>query len=93
MYFVLWICRSKGSGGYGNTIYLTQISYASTSVDLSNKDTYHYFARTCAADDKQGSAIVTALEGLGAVPYVAVVYTVDDYATSLANSFSSRYIK
>ena len=92
MMCILWrfsYC-SKAASIYGNTLYLPQISYGSTSIDLSNKDSYHYFARTCASDDAQGPALVNTLGDLGAVPYAAVVYSIDDYASSLANSFVNR---
>jgi hypothetical protein len=93
IYVSIFGCNSKASSIYGNTIYLPQISYASTSVDLSNKDSYHYFARTCASDDAQGPTLVNALTDLGIVPYVAIIYTTDNYATSLTNSFATRYLQ
>ena len=82
---------SIGASRFGNTIYATQISYASTSNALSDKDEYIYFARTCFADKSQGELLVNVLEDVGLVPYISVIASSDSYAQSLSQEVIDNY--
>lgn len=82
--------ESRAVSSYGNSIVSPMISHASTSEELSDKDQYTYFARTCASDADQGPAIAQTLFSLGIEPYVSIVATTDSYAVNLAASFSDR---
>eukprot|EP00602_Paraphysomonas_sp_CaronLab_P005348 CAMPEP_0185017998 /NCGR_PEP_ID=MMETSP1103-20130426/842_1 /TAXON_ID=36769 /ORGANISM="Paraphysomonas bandaiensis, Strain Caron Lab Isolate" /LENGTH=1593 /DNA_ID=CAMNT_0027547641 /DNA_START=63 /DNA_END=4844 /DNA_ORIENTATION=- len=82
---------SKTTASYGNSLYLPQISFKSTSTELSDKDAYQYFARTCASDAAQGPAVASLLMKIGVSPYIVVVSTDDDYAEGLSSSFATSY--
>jgi hypothetical protein len=83
---------SAGAAIYNNEYAITQVSYASTSEGLSDKDLYEFFTRTCGSDSAQGPALAKTLQSLGIVPFIAVVHTDDDYSVSLSNSFSTRFV-
>ncbi|XP_064597906.1 uncharacterized protein LOC135464409 [Liolophura sinensis] len=55
-----------------------QISYASTSVTLSDNVTYPYFMRNCASDKLQGEIMVMVLKAMDWM-YVSMVYVDDSY--------------
>ena len=82
---------SKGAARYGNTIYTTQLSYLSTSVDLSDKDEYIYFGRTCYTDDIQAKLLVDVIDNLGIVPFISVVHGPGAFFNSLSDSIVSYY--
>ena len=82
---------SKGAAKIGNNYYIPQISYASTSNELSDKDEYRYFARTIGADSSQGRLLVDMLEDVGLVPFLAVISTSDSYAKSLSSEIKDSY--
>lgn len=83
---------SIGSARFGNTIYSSQISYASTATSLADKDEYIYFARTCFADESQGELLVDMLEDVGLTPFISVISTTDSYARSLSTSIMENYL-
>jgi ABC-type branched-subunit amino acid transport system substrate-binding protein len=82
---------SIGSAQFGNSIIASQISYASTSTSLSDKDEYYYFARTCFADESQGELLADVLDDLGLTPFISVVASTDSYAQSLSFSIAENY--
>ena len=59
---------------------IPQISYASTSAALSNKDRYGYFMRTLPPDNFQAQAIRSLLEVLD-VRYVSLLYSKGSYGS------------
>lgn len=84
-------------GGYSsdNSLYLArlmktlkipQISYASTSTELNNKDRYPYFLRTVPSDDKQTLAMVEFLKR-NDVRYVQVVHPPSSYGRQGSEAF------
>lgn len=87
--FMISVC-SKTTAAYGGPQTLPQISFKSTTTDLSDKDEYPYFARTCASDSAQGPSLSSLLMDIGVAPYIAMVSTTDDYAVSMSKSFSTR---
>ena len=82
---------SKGAAKIGNNYYIPQISYASTSNELSDKDEYRYFARTIGADSSQGRLLVDMLEDVGLVPFLAIISTSDSYAKSMSAEIKDSY--
>jgi ABC-type branched-subunit amino acid transport system substrate-binding protein len=82
---------SKGAARFGNTIYAPQLSYYATSVDLSDKDEYIYFGRTCYTNDVHGQLLVEVMEAVGIVPFVAVVHGSGDFLESLAAFIVDSY--
>ena len=82
---------SLSTAAIGSSLTLPQISFKSSAKELSDKDLYPYFARTCASDAAQGPALSNVLIHLGITPYVVVVSTTDGYATSMSEAFSSSY--
>ena len=70
-----------------STVYSTpQVSYGSTAVDLSDKESYPFFARTCLPDSYQGDGLADLLFELN-LTVVSVVSTDGAYSSSLAESF------
>lgn len=69
---------------------MPQISYGSTAVELSNKNDYAFFARTCLPDNVQGYCLSDMLYDLRLYS-IAVVSTDDSYASSLSNVFQDSY--
>ncbi|XP_015765927.1 PREDICTED: uncharacterized protein LOC107344755 [Acropora digitifera] len=65
---------------------MTQISYASTEVELSNKKKYPRFFRTCAVDSYQATALAEMVDHFN-WRRVSTIATSDDYAKNLADSF------
>lgn len=61
---------SEAIAGYGTSVSLPQISFASTADDLSDTDTYSYFSRTCPSDYSQGTMLANTLNYFGIKPYV-----------------------
>eukprot|EP00604_Paraphysomonas_vestita_P000492 CAMPEP_0174826116 /NCGR_PEP_ID=MMETSP1107-20130205/43522_1 /TAXON_ID=36770 /ORGANISM="Paraphysomonas vestita, Strain GFlagA" /LENGTH=370 /DNA_ID=CAMNT_0016058575 /DNA_START=804 /DNA_END=1913 /DNA_ORIENTATION=- len=82
---------SISTAALGNSLTLPQISFKSSTTELSDKDLYPYFARTCASDAAQGPALTNLLINLGISPYVALVSTTDGYGVSMSESFASSY--
>ncbi|XP_044174984.1 uncharacterized protein LOC114950055 isoform X2 [Acropora millepora] len=79
---------SKASHQYfrDNAPDMTQISYASTEVELSNKKKYPRFFRTCAVDSYQATALAEMVDHFN-WRRVSTIATSDDYAKNLADSF------
>ena len=65
---------------------LPQISYASTSPDLSNKAKYKYFLRTVPSDSNQAKAMVDIVKALNWTS-VFTVYSEGNYGRSGINTF------
>lgn len=82
---------SKGIASQANIDNFLQVSYASTSEDLSNVNFYRYFARTAPSDAVQGPLLAKTLIALGLTPYIAVVHQTASYAASLAKSIVQKY--
>ena len=66
------------------------MSYASTSVKLSDKNKYVYFSRTVMTDDDQAMTLTKLMTELQ-LPYAAAI-TTDDSTDSMSSLFYSRYI-
>ncbi|KAJ7377824.1 hypothetical protein OS493_026392 [Desmophyllum pertusum] len=81
---------SKASHQYfrDNAPYMTQISYASTAADLSNKKRYPRFFRTCASDVHQAQALAELVTHFN-WRRVSTIASSDGYAKSLADSFET----
>ena len=60
---------------------IPQISYASTSATLSDKDRYRYFLRTVPPDNIQAQAIISILDALN-VSYFSLLYSEGSYGVS-----------
>ncbi|XP_028391000.1 metabotropic glutamate receptor 4-like [Dendronephthya gigantea] len=65
---------------------IPQISYASTSITLSNKDIYSYFLRVVAPDTFQAQAMVDIIKRFG-WNYVATVNSAGTYGTKGMEEF------
>ena len=83
---------SIGAAKLGNNFHIPQISFVSKSDDLSDKDEYHYFARTCFADSSFAQTVVEVLEVLKLVPFLAIMSTSDNIpmATKIKNIYSEN---
>lgn len=68
---------------------IPQISYASTSIDLSNKDIYSYFLRVVAPDSFQAQAMVDMIKRFG-WNYVSTVNSAGAYGTKGMEEFWAR---
>lgn len=81
---------SKASHQYfrDNAPTMTQISYASTASELSNKKKYPRFFRTCASDVHQANALAELVTYFN-WKRVSTIATSDDYAKNLASSFEA----
>lgn len=79
---------SKASHQYfrDNAPTMTQVSYASTAVELSNKKKYPRFFRTCAVDTYQATALAELVNHFN-WRRVSTIATSDSYARSLAENF------
>ncbi|XP_074602400.1 metabotropic glutamate receptor 3-like [Brevipalpus obovatus] len=65
---------------------IPQISYASTSVALSNKEKYEYFARTVPSDEYQAKALLHLVKFMNWT-YVSLVSSESQYGESGSNEF------
>lgn len=70
---------------------LPQISYASTSADLSDKGRYDYFTRTVPPDNFQAKAIVDIVEYFNWT-YVSTVASEGDYGQSGIDDFKEKAV-
>ena len=66
---------------------IPQISYASTSAQLSDKDAYPNFFRTCASDIYQGQALAKLVQRYK-WSQVSTITTIDSYSEDLARMFA-----
>lgn len=66
---------------------IPQMSYASTSAQLSDKQTYPNFFRTCASDLYQGKALAKLVQRYKWTQ-VSTVTTIDSYSEELARKFA-----
>jgi branched-chain amino acid transport system substrate-binding protein len=69
---------------------IVQLSYASSSPTLSDRDTYPYFMRNVASDADQGIAIADLVEGMGWTKG-ATINTDDSYGTGLVTVFTTIF--
>ena len=60
------------------TLQIPQISYASTSTELSDKTRFEYFSRVVPPDNRQAQAMVQVVRALG-WKYVSTVAVQGDY--------------
>lgn len=70
---------------------IPQISYASTSEELSNKEMFGYFMRTVPPDKLQAKALVDIINKLKWT-YVSTVASYGDYGVSGIDSFRRQYL-
>ena len=70
--------NSKIVGSFLRVFEIPQISYASLSVELSNKDIYNYYFRTVPPDSFFAEALAELLERLG-WNYVSLIYSKGTY--------------
>ncbi|CAF0813590.1 unnamed protein product [Adineta ricciae] len=68
---------------------IPQISYASTSTDLSQKPRFQYFSRVVPPDTYQAEAVVSIIQFLNWT-YVAVVKESGSYGERLTDDFKSK---
>lgn len=82
---------SKASHQYfrDNAPTMTQISYASTAAELSNKKKYPRFFRTCASDVHQASALAELVTYFNWRRVSVIATSDDEYAKNLADSFET----
>ena len=73
--------NSKIVGSFLRVFEIPQISYASLSVELSNKDIYNYFFRTVPPDSFFAEALAQFFEIMG-WSYVSVIYSEGSYSKS-----------
>lgn len=66
---------------------IPQMSYASTSAQLSDKQTYPNFFRTCASDVYQGKALAKLVQRYKWTQ-VSTITTIDPYSEELARKFA-----
>ena len=70
----------------GRLFRMPQVSYASSSQRLSDRERYQYFHRTIPADDQQARAMVDILEYFG-WNYVSAVHSDDTYGSPGVDEF------
>jgi ABC-type branched-subunit amino acid transport system substrate-binding protein len=88
---ILCVC-SEAVASYGKSVVLPQITYSSTANILADPDIYPFCGRTCFNDDYQSRALVSILEDLDIIPYVAVIYRGDlTYYAEIATTFATRF--
>jgi len=65
---------------YGNPspLFFYQVSYFSTSPELSNKQRFEYFSRTIPSDHYQVKAMVEIVKRMG-WSYVSIIYEESNY--------------
>lgn len=68
---------------------IPQISYASTSTELSDKSRFEYFSRVVPPDNFQAQAMVEIIKELG-WKYVSTVAVEGDYGERVRNANSSH---
>ncbi|XP_043234513.1 metabotropic glutamate receptor 3-like, partial [Amphibalanus amphitrite] len=68
---------------------IPQISYASTSTELSDKTRFEYFSRVVPPDNRQAQAMVQVVRALG-WKYVSTVAVQGDYGEKGISSFTSQ---
>lgn len=91
---VIGAAYSKVSKQIANLLRLfqiPQISYASTSAELSKKERYAYFMRTVPPDKLQAKTLVDIVEHLNWT-YVSTIASNDDYGVSGIDSFKEQYL-
>lgn len=66
---------------------IPQISYASTSTELSDKSRFEYFSRVVPPDNFQAKALVEMVRQLG-WKYVSTVAVEGDYGEKVGTGFS-----
>lgn len=68
----------------------SQVSYFSTSPELSNKQRFEYFSRTIPSDHYQVKAMVEIVKSMGWT-YVSIIYEESNYGIKVSseNIFSS----
>ena len=71
---------------------IPQISYASTSAELSDKDKFKYFMRTVPPDKLQANALKDIVEHLNWT-YVSTVASSGEYGVSGIEAFEREYVK
>lgn len=71
---------------------IPQISYASTSAELSDKDKFTYFMRTVPPDKLQANALVDIVEHLNWT-FVSTVASSGEYGVSGIEAFEKEYLK
>jgi branched-chain amino acid transport system substrate-binding protein len=69
---------------------IPQLSYASSSPTLSDKDTYPYFMRNVASDADQGVALADLVDAMGWTKG-ATINTDDSYGTGLITVFTTVF--
>ena len=68
-----------------------QISFFSTSSELSNKVRFKYFSRTIPSDEFQTLAMAKIVEQLG-WKYISIVYEDSNYGLKVFITFCNMYI-
>lgn len=73
---------------------IPQISYASTSTELSDKSRFEYFSRVVPPDNYQARAIAEIVKEVG-WEYVSTVAVEGDYGEKVSSSLNSKlfYLK
>ena len=84
--------NSKIVGSFLRVFEIPQISYASLSVELSNKDIYNYFFRTVPPDSFFAEALAELLEKLG-WNYVSLIYSKGTYSETGAQEVMKALAK
>jgi branched-chain amino acid transport system substrate-binding protein len=69
---------------------IAQLSYASSSPTLSDRDTYPYFMRNVASDADQGVALADLVDAMGWTKG-ATINTADSYGTGLITVFTTVF--
>lgn len=69
---------------------IVQLSYASSSPALSDRETYPYFMRNCASDADQGVALADLADAMG-WEKGATICTDDSYGTGLITVFTTVF--
>lgn len=84
--------RERGTEGDSSKFFLFQIpqlSYASTSTELSDKSRFEYFSRVVPPDNFQAQAIVEVVKALG-WKYVSTVAVEGDYGEKVSPTSSAE---
>lgn len=67
-----------------DSLYFLQVSYFSTSPELSNKQRFEYFSRTIPSDHYQVKAMVEIVKRMG-WSYVSIIYEESNYGIKVGS--------
>jgi ABC-type branched-subunit amino acid transport system substrate-binding protein len=78
---------STGASSYGNRNGIPQLSFASSKSELSDKNSFPYFARTCPSDKEQARYLAEMVNHLNLTNVAVIAVSTDAFSASMAKDF------